>query len=406
MNAREFDVAYLVNQYPKVSHSFIRREILELEKQGLRIFRFSIRGWDNPLVDPEDQLEHTRTSFVLQAGAVGLMAAVATQFLASPSRFFKAIRLALSMMRGSDRPAIWHLVYLVEACWVARRIVLHRIPHIHAHFGTNPAEVAALASILANVTYSFTVHGPEEFDKVFALHLSKKVQLSAFTVAISSFCRSQIYRVIGHNEWNKVKIVHCGIDEEFAKVEASEPKNNSKLVCVGRLCEQKGQLLLVEAAADLSRQGCDFELVLVGDGELRGPIEALIKKNNLSAKVRVTGWANARQVKAEMLDARALILPSFAEGLPVVLMEAMVLSKPVLTTFVNGIPELVVDRETGWLFPAGDKERMLECIRECLKASPDLLASMGERARARALGRHDISIEAQKLLYLFRDILG
>jgi colanic acid/amylovoran biosynthesis glycosyltransferase len=406
MKASAFDVAYLVNQYPKVSHSFIRREILELEKQGLRIFRLSVRGWDIPLVDPKDLLEHQKTTFVLKAGTFGLLLAVVSQFVSSPSRFWVAARLALSMMRGSDRLAVWHLVYLAEACWVAREIVRHRIPHIHAHFGTNPAEVAALASILAGVSYSFTVHGPEEFDKVFAIHLAKKVESSAFTVAISSFCRSQIYRVIGYDDWSKVKIVHCGIDEDFAALDQVEARDSVKLVCVGRLCEQKGQLMLVESLGELSREGRNFELVLVGDGELRKPIEDLVHKLGLSAQVRITGWATEEQVRKEMLDARAVILPSFAEGLPVVLMEAMILGKPVLSTFVNGIPELVIDRENGWLFPAGSRERMLDCIRHCLDASPEMLSSMGRSGRERALTRHGMSHQADILLGLFRGALA
>jgi colanic acid/amylovoran biosynthesis glycosyltransferase len=401
-----FDVAYLVNQYPKVSHSFIRREILELERKGLRIFRISIRGWNEPLVDPEDIAEREKTIFVLEAGAISLLLSVLFQLLTSMSRLFSAARLAVGMMRGSDRPVIWHLIYLAEACWIARKLTRHGIRHIHAHFGTNPAEVAALASILANVTYSFTVHGPEEFDKVFAIHLAKKVQLSAFTVAISSYCRSQIYRVIGYDDWSKVKIVHCGIDREFADLDKIEASSSSKLVCVGRLCEQKGQLLLVEALGELNREGREFELLLVGDGELRAPIEELIRVHELSGKVRITGWASAERVKSEMLDARAVVLPSFAEGLPVVLIEAMSLGKPVLSTFVNGIPELVLDRENGWLFPAGSRERMLDCIRLCLEAAPEVLAAMGQAGRLRALSRHAISDQADILLRLFRDILA
>jgi glycosyltransferase involved in cell wall biosynthesis len=401
-----FDIAYLVNQYPKVSHSFIRREIIELEKKGLRILRISIRGWNALLVDPQDLMEQQKTTFVLKAGALGLLRAVLVCIFVSPSRFIAATLLALSMMRGSDRPLIWHLIYLAEACWISRLIAENQIPHIHAHFGTNPAEVAALTSRLAMVTYSFTVHGPEEFDKVFAIHLAKKVQLSAFTVAISSFCRSQIYRVVDYEQWPKVKIVHCGIDGDFAKLERVDARDNTRLVCVGRLCEQKGQLLLVEALSQLRAEGRAVDLALVGDGELRGPIEALIRQLNLSSRVRITGWATAEQVRAEMLDARAVILPSFAEGLPVVLIEAMALGKPVLSTFAMGIPELVIDGESGWLFPAGSRAEMLHCIRLCLDASPNTLSEMGRSGRERALRRHSLESQVNELLGLFRDVLA
>lgn len=402
MAEADFDVAYIVSHYPKVSHSFIRREILELEQRGLRIFRVSMRGWDVPLVDPEDIAELKRTTFVLKAGDVQILLAVLVQAITSPIRFYSAALLALQMMRGSDRPAIWHLFYLAEACWIAPQIRKRNISHLHAHFGTNPAEVAALTAILANVTYSFTVHGPEEFDKVHSIHLATKVERAAFTVAISSYCRSQIYRVTDYRLWNRIKVVHCGIDTGFAKLDTIESPGNNKLVCVGRLSEQKGQLLLVEAMADLSRERQDFELVLVGDGEFREPIETLIAKHGLSKQVRITGWATAEQVKHEMLNARAVILPSFAEGLPVVLMEAMILGRPVLSTFVAGIPELVVDGKTGWLFPAGSKRDMLDSIRKCLAAPVGVLQEMGRCGRARALERHDLSRQADLLLELFR----
>ncbi len=401
MSEADFDVAYIVSHYPKVSHSFIRREILELERRGLRIFRVSMRGWDVPLVDPEDIAESKRTTFVLKVGAIQILLACLIQAITSPARFCSAALLALQMMRGSDRLAIWHLIYLAEACWIAPQIRKRNISHLHAHFGTNPAEVAALTAILANVTYSFTVHGPEEFDKVYSIHLAKKVKRAAFTVAISSYCRSQLYRITDYDLWSKIKVVHCGVDQEFATLDAVEAPNNNKLVCVGRLSEQKGQLLLVETIADLAKERQDFELVLVGDGELRKPIETLIVKHGLSKQVRIIGWATAEQVKREMLSARAVILPSFAEGLPVVLMEAMVLGRPVLSTFVNGIPELVVDGTTGWLFPAGSKRDMLDAIRNCLVTPVNVLQEMGRCGRARALERHSLSRQADLLLELF-----
>jgi colanic acid/amylovoran biosynthesis glycosyltransferase len=402
MTESDFDVAYIVNHYPKVSHSFIRREILELEQRGLRIFRVSIRGWDVPVVDPKDIEELKRTTFVLKVGVVQILLACLVQAITSPLRFCSAALLALRLMRGSDRPAVWHLFYLAEACWIAPRIRKRKISHLHAHFGTNPTEVAALTAILTGVTYSFTVHGPEEFDKVHSIHLATKVKRAAFVVAISSYCRSQIYRVTDYRSWDRIKVVHCGVDLAFAKLGEIEAPRNNTLVCVGRLSEEKGQLLLVEAMADLAKERQDFELVLVGDGELREPIEMMIARHGLSKQVRITGWATAEQVKYEMLNARAVILPSFAEGLPVVLMEAMILGRPVLSTFVAGIPELVVDGKTGWLFPAGSKRDMLDAIRECLVTPVDVLQEMGRCGRTRALKRHNLSRQADLLLELFR----
>lgn len=397
----EFSVAYIISHYPKVSHSFIRREIQALEDRGLTIVRFAMRGWQEPLVDPSDVAERERTVFVLKAGKWSLLWAVVVAMLGSPMRFFMAIGLAVQMMRGSDRLFFWHFIYLAEACWIAARVRAHHIRHIHAHFGTNPAEVALLASVLSKTTYSFTVHGPEEFDKVFSVHLSKKVERAEFVVAISSFCRSQLYRITRHEEWTKIKVIHCGIDRAFSHLEENRPPTGNKLVCVGRLNEQKGQLLLIEAVAELVGEFPELELVLVGDGELRPAIETLVAKHNLGHAVSITGWASAEQVKGQMLDARALLLPSFAEGLPVVVMEAMAMQRPVLTTMIAGTPELVVEGETGWLFAAGSKEQIKMAVRRCLSASTDQLYTMGRAARHRVLVRHSLDRQAELLMAEF-----
>jgi colanic acid/amylovoran biosynthesis glycosyltransferase len=398
-------LAYLVSQYPKVSHSFIRREIMGLEKRGWDIRRLSIRGWDADLVDPEDIAELGRTTFVLRGGLLPLMTATMGQFVLSPRRFFAALALAVRMMRGSDRSFIWHLIYLAEACWIAPQMRRGHIGHMHAHFGTNPAEVAMLVSELAGITYSLTLHGPDEFDMARSTHLAEKIKRAAFVVAVCSFGRSQIFRIIDQKDWPKVKVIHCGIDPAFANIDEVVPAETNRLVCVGRLCEQKGQLLLVEAVASLAKEGRKFELVLVGDGEHRSAIERLITENELARHVRVTGWASASCVKDEILNARALILPSFAEGLPVVLMEAMILGRPVLSTYIAGIPELVIDGKAGWLFPAGSKSALLDAVRACLDTPTESLKKMGQFARARALKRHSLDDQAERLSRLFESAL-
>lgn len=394
-------VAYIVSQYPKISHSFIRREILSLEKQGWKITRIAMRGWDDTLVDPADLQELGRTLFVLKGGWLPLFAAMLRQLFGAPRRFASALSLALRMMRHSDRPAIWHLIYLAEACWIAPVLKQNGVQHIHAHFGTNPAEVAMLAGILSGLPYSFTIHGPEEFDKTRSIHLAEKIRRSAFTVTVSSFGSSQCFRILDAEDWHKVRVVHCGIDEAFAEIGEVTPSDSTQLVCVGRLCEQKGQIFLVEAVAGLVKEGFRFKLVMVGDGEHRPIIEGLIEAHDLSGTVELRGWATSAQVKDEILKSRAMILPSFAEGLPIVLIEAMALGRPVISTYVAGIPELVVNGECGWLFPAASKADMRDAIRTCLEASPQTLTAMGRAARARALDRHDQDREAARLAALF-----
>lgn len=396
-------ITYFVNQYPKVSHSFIRREILALERQGVEVQRIALRGWDGELVDTEDLRERERTRYVLQDGGFALLSALLRGALTARGRFIDALLLALRMGWRADRPWPLHLIYLAEACRILPWLQEFESVHLHAHFGTNSAEIAMLARVLGGPPFSFTVHGPEEFDKPQFIGLGEKIRRSAFVVAISSFGRSQLFRWVGFEQWPKVREVHCGLERAFHEVKPELIPAAPRLVCVGRICEQKGQLLLIEAATHLAAKGIDFELVLAGDGEMRGEVEALIARHGFGNRVRITGWIDAAQVRQEIQAARALVLPSFAEGLPVVIMEAMALRRPVLTTYVAGIPELVRPGETGWLFPAGSVEALATAMQACLNAPLEKLARMGEAGYRSVLARHDIDTEAAKLAALFRE---
>lgn len=395
--------AYLVNQYPKVSHSFIRREILALERQGVLVHRFALRGWDEKPVDPMDAQELLQTQYVLKRGVWPLLVAGLIHLAVAPRLWWRALAQAFQMSMGSDRSLPYHLAYFLEACWLSLALRKAGVQHVHAHFGTNSAETAVLAAMLAACRCSFTVHGPEEFDRPQALHLRTKAALSSFVVAISSYGRSQLFRWLDTADWHKVKVVHCGLDGSFMALDVPVVPSAPRLVCVGRLCEQKGQLLLMAAAAELKRQHIPFQLVLAGDGEMRPQVEALIAQHGLQAEVSITGWISGDRVRQELLEARAMILPSFAEGLPVVIMEAMAMQRPVLSTYVAGIPELVRDGETGWLFPAGDVEAMVAAMKHCLACSPQTLHAMGEAGRRRVMQRHDIDAISKQLVSAISD---
>lgn len=395
-------IAYFINQYPKVSHSFIRREILALERQGFEIQRIALRGWDAELQDDEDVSEQGKTQYVLQGGVKALLKPALQVLRHQPGRFFASLWLALRLGRRADRAWPYHLIYLAEACRVLQWLQASGAVHVHAHFGTNSTEVVMLARALGGPAYSFTVHGPEEFDKPQFLHMGEKVRRAAFVAAVSSYGRSQLFRWVAHEHWGKVKVVHCGLERSFHDVPAVAVPSAPRLVCVGRLCEQKGQLLLLEAARLLAAQAVEFELVLAGDGEMREQLEALIARHDLQAQVRITGWISSAQVRDEILAARALVLPSFAEGLPVVIMEAMALRRPVLTTYVAGIPELVTPGENGWLFPAGAVEELATAMADCLAQPAQVLQRMGEAAYQRVLQRHDIDTEAARLASYFK----
>lgn len=368
----------------------------------MQVIRFALRGWDAECVDAEDRQEQARTRYVLKRGPLDLLSAVVRALLTSPVRFGHALRLALRTGRWSDRPLVYHLIYLAEACRLLPWLNESGATHVHAHFGTNAAEVLMLSRVLGGPPYSITVHGPEEFDKPHALNLGEKVQRSSFTVAISSFARSQVYRWIDRTHWHKVRVVHCGIEAAFHKGPFPQVPSAMRLVCLGRLSAEKGQLLLIEAATLLAAKGLSFELTLIGDGPMRGAIEALVKERGIADKVKLTGSISTERLREELLGARALVLPSFAEGLPMVIMEAMALRRPVLTTSIAGIPELVRNGIDGWLLPAGSVESLVSAMEDCLRRPVEDLRAMGESARARVLERHSVDDQAVRLDELFR----
>jgi colanic acid/amylovoran biosynthesis glycosyltransferase len=383
-------VAYLVNQYPAISHTFIRREIEALERDGLSVTRFSVRRSSTALISSADKEEAERTTVLLDAGAVGLALALLRASFLEPARFLRGLALAVRSGRRSARGRLVNLIYLAEACLLVKHLQSRGLRHVHAHFGTNSATVAMLCQALGDFTYSFTAHGPEEFDKAELWHLRAKVEGAAFVVAVSSHGRSQLYRHCPRELWSKINVVHCGVDASFLDAPPAPVPAAPRLVSVARFAEQKGLSVLLEAAGQLHRRGRHFELTLVGDGELRGEVEQAIDRLGLAGKVRLVGWRDEDAVRGFIREARALVLPSFAEGLPVVIMEALALGRPVVSTYVGGIPELMAPRPCGWLVPAGSVDHLAAALEEVLASPPEDLDALAAAGREQVLARHEM----------------
>ena len=400
-------LAYLTTQYPKVSHTFIRRELLEIERRGHQVLRLAIRAPSTPLVDPIDQSELAKTTHCLSQPIGRLLIAQIRTICTRPLAFCRALRTAVRMGHRSDRGLLRHLAYLVEACyllWVMRR---HDVEHVHVHLGGNATAVARLIRSLGGPGYSFTVHGPDEFDAPRGISLAGKIADAAFVVAITDYCSAQMRRWTPLDHWSKIHVVRCGVGDGFLSDAVSPVSaDSSTLVCVGRLCPQKGQLLLIEALAEVLRSGVTCHLVLAGDGEMRAVIERRIEEVDLNDHVEITGWIDEAQVRQRILTSRALVLPSFAEGLPVVIMEAMALGRPVISTYVAGIPELVVPGQTGWLVPSGNCRQLAATICEVMTAPVEVLRTMGTQARDSVVKRHHVVTEAAKLEALFTEHTG
>jgi colanic acid/amylovoran biosynthesis glycosyltransferase len=399
-------IAYLINQYPTVSHSFIRREILALEALEIPIVRFSHRYCVDKIVDEGDRQELDKTNVILKVGISGLFVYLLRAALTRPFRLFQALKLTLKLGWLSNgwlpNLAIWrHFAYLAEACVLLSWFRRLDISHVHVHFGTYSATVALLCQALGGPTYSFTVHGPEEFDNVRAVALPEKIKGAAFVVAVSLFGSSQLYRWCHPDDWSKIYIVRCGLNEQFFSLPWHPIPDEPRFVCVGRLCEQKGQLLLVRAVAKLISMGFSLKLILVGDGPFRELIETEIVRLNLEKAIAITGWATEAEVKRQILASQAMVLPSLAEGLPVVIMESLALGRPVISTYVAGIPELVESGKCGWLVPSGSVESLVNVMQTVLQTPKTVLEEMGKNGIQRVFRQHNIDREVQKLARLF-----
>jgi colanic acid/amylovoran biosynthesis glycosyltransferase len=396
-------IAYLVNTYPSPSHTFIRREVQALERRGVTVHRFAMRGDRSKLVDRGDLIEHDKTEHVLAKGGAVLAKATLRACFRNPGAMLSALAQVWRAGRRVEGSAVLrHLIYLAEAAYIAERCYEVGISHVHAHFGTNSAMVAMLARQLGGVPYSFTTHGPEEFDHPTALSLGEKLHNAAFAVAISQFGRSQLCRWAAAPDWWRLKVVHCGIEPHLFSKPQPLPSGPLRLVNIGRLSEQKGQLLLVEAMATAVLSVPDLHLTLVGDGALRPQIEAAITSFGLKSHITLTGWLDEAGVRAQLASSHALVLPSFAEGLPMVVMEAMASARLVIATYVAGIPELVKPGYTGWLVPAGDIAALSDAIITVANCPAPMRQTMADAGRERVLERHDIDHEAKKLHALLR----
>jgi colanic acid/amylovoran biosynthesis glycosyltransferase len=395
-------VAYLTTEYPKGSHTFIRREIDELERRGYEIVRISIRRCSDALVDPADIEEDSKTFYCLNRPFWELIGATALQLALHPGRWWNAVSAALAMHRRSDRGLIAHLAYVVEACRLTRYLRAQRIDHLHVHFGTNSAAVARCIRRLGGPPYSVTVHGPNEFDAPHGLSLAEKLMEAEFIVAISDFCAAQLRRWLPHQHWNKIQIVRCTVGQEYFRKVSPIKAESRTLLCIGRLSAQKGQHVLIEAMDVLRGRGVEGQLVLAGDGEMRDELEAHIARRGLESSVTIAGWIDEARVREMLQSSRALVQPSFAEGLPVVIMEALAMARPVIATMVAGIPELVRQGENGWLVPAGNVEELADAMQDALSATPDQLNQMGLAGRERVRQMHYTSTEVERLDRLFR----
>ncbi len=394
-------LAYLTGQYPKVSHTFVRREILGLEALGHEVVRLSVRRADSGVVDPLDLVELDKTTVFFGSSPLGWAIAFLRAGVRAPGALLREL-VGVVSPSGSGPSLGRRAAYLLEAAFFLDVVRRAGVQHVHAHFGRNGGSVARLMKRLGGPSFSMTVHGPDEFDDPVGHELGDKVAESAFTAAISSYTTAQLRRWVPIDSWSKLHVVHCSVDESFFEEREPIAEDCVSFVCVGRLCAQKGQLILLDAFADLVREGRRARLVLAGDGEMRPEVEARIRQLEIADHVDITGWISEQEVRDQLRAARCMVLPSFAEGLPVVIMESLAMGRPVISTYIAGIPELVRDGENGWLVPAGDVSALTAALREALDAAPSDLDARGQAGAKRVREQHFVTTEVSRLEALLR----
>jgi glycosyltransferase involved in cell wall biosynthesis len=396
-------LGYLTSVYARASDTFIRNEVLELRRRGHTVRTYAIREpEEEQLVSEEVRSERATTVYVLPKYARAALFATLRLFLTQPGRTLAAFALNWRTGAKGLRARLMHMAYFVEACFLATRLRADRVQHLHVHLEEQPATVGMLASALSGIPYSMAVHGPYIFRAPVQWALGEKIARAAFVTCISEFTRSQCMLYAQLEHWPKLHLVRCAPHPSFLSAEPAPFPDVKRFAWVGRVCEEKGVPVLIEAAARLAKEGHEFELELLGNGPLLPEIRERIAREGLERRVRCLGWAGGDAVRARLVASRVLVQPSFAEGLPVVLMEALALGRPVISTYVAGIPELVETGVDGWLVPAGSVEALTTAMREVLRSSVSELEQLGRAGRARVLASHNVQDEVGRLLELFR----
>ncbi|MEM8959583.1 MAG: glycosyltransferase [Pseudomonadota bacterium] len=397
-------VAYLVSGYPKLSHTFIQREVAGLRAAGLDVLTCSVRRpGPADLAGPEER-EAAATTFYVLARARNLWHLISDHLALlamRPGGWLQALALAWRTRPPGLKALLWQLFYFAEAGVLARYLSRKGARHLHAHFANAGGSVAMLSAAMAEIPYSFTMHGPAEFFEARHWRLDEKVARARFVACISHFCRSQLMVFADRAHWPKLRIVHCGVDP--ARYDGQRPPPGQRLLFVGRLAGEKGVPVLLEALAALRSRHPEVHLTLVGDGPEQAELETLAGTLGIANRMTFTGAASQNAVAEHLRRADIFVLPSFAEGVPVVLMEAMAARLPVVTTRIAGIAELVEDRVSGLLVPPGDTESLTARLSDLL-GDPDARARMGTAGRAAVEARFSIHIESARLATLLRAI--
>ncbi len=405
-------VAYVLTHYPRLAQTFISGEVAELRRQGVEVRTVSMNAPPPSDVATESaQREQAGTFYIKQAGAAGAARAGLAAWRRAP---LGMIRLAARVVRlgGSDvKAAVWNLFYLLEAAMVWQHLRASPVRHMHAHFGQTPSNIAWFTTEIGNLndgdgrwTWSFTIHGFQDFVNERQTRLDVKARSASFVVCVSDFTRSQIMRVSDPEVWGRFHVVRCGIDlEAFAQRPPRALADPFRVLLVGRVSPEKGHGVLLDALHLLRERGRNCMVELVGDGPFLPEVRARAAALGLDHHLDVRGELPPSEVAKRLGEADAFCLPSFAEGLPISIMEAMAVGVPVISTLISGIPELAENDVTALTVPAGNAEALAAAI-ERLIAEPELAARLAAAARAEVERGYRAERNVAELAQLFAGV--
>lgn len=403
--AGSISVAYLTSQYPMLSMSFVLREVVELRAMGFRIDVASINLPDRPAerLTAEEAIEASHTYRLKQHGLKGALLASGKTLLTNFSGWWDGVRLVFRLGGFDAKSLFYQLMYFTQALmvgvWMRRKH--HR--HLHVHLGSQAATVGLYVHRVFGTGFSITVHGPDEFFDAKGQHLAEKIAAADFICCISFFCRSQLMKFSPYAHWDKLLVSRLGVDSAVFLPRAAAPVPGPFVIlCVGRMVPAKGQPQLIDATQRLATQGRHARLHLVGTGPEEASLRERVARLEDPGIVVFEGPVNQDRIRALYAAADLFCIPSFAEGIPVVLMEAMAMEIPCVTTQIAGIPEMIRPGLDGLLVAPSDLDGLTAAL-ATLMDDAALRDRIGKSGRARVKEHYDLHRNVEKLAAIFAE---
>jgi len=402
INQQKIRIAYFLSRYPAVSHTFFLKEILGLRRMGFEIEVASVNPPDRPVSElPQREAEEAERTYYLKRTSVWeALFVIVIVTVVHPVVAFRGLRASLRLGRWDVLRKIYALFYMVEAFLLGRWMRQRGLNHMHVHFGGAVATVAMVAAETWGLDYSLTIHGPEEFYEVDDAYLPRKIERAKFIFCISDFCRSQLMKYCDPAHWDKMQVVRLGVDPEEFKPTIRSANSYVEIVCVGRLVPAKGQHILLRAFTRVHAKGHPVRLTFVGSGPDLSSLQREVTEKGLGSSVVFRGALNHDETRRQLAEADIFALASFAEGIPVALMEAMAMGIPCVSTCVAGIPELIRDKKDGLLVPASSVECLASAI-ESLVVDSEVRERLGAAGRARVIERYNLPVNLKVLASTF-----